>query len=122
MAAVFPESMDKLNLDNSRGSLATIENYIRYMAERMEFSMRNTTRAASGASVSLAELGTVLENMANAISALTSETNMVKGQLTGLQGQMETLNAEVSGVKAQIKELSDRVEELNGRVEELEKE
>lgn len=112
MAAVFPESMDKLNLDDSRGSLAIIENYIRYMAERTEFAVRNTTRVASGTSVSLAELGGLLESMTNAISALTSEVNAVKGQITSLQGQTEALNTAVSSVNAQIAELSSRVEAL----------
>lgn len=34
--AVFPESMNRLNRGNTEESLATIENYIRYMTERIE--------------------------------------------------------------------------------------
>lgn len=36
--AVFPESMDRLDKKNVEASLATIENYIRYMTERIEHS------------------------------------------------------------------------------------
>ena len=39
--AVFPEGMNKLNANDVRGSLAIMENYIRYMSERMEFTMYN---------------------------------------------------------------------------------
>ena len=38
MAKVFPEEMNPLNIDDVRGSLRTIEDYIRYMTERMEFA------------------------------------------------------------------------------------
>ena len=33
--AVFPESMNKLDLNDTSGSLARLENYINYMGERM---------------------------------------------------------------------------------------
>ena len=39
--AVFPEGMNKLDANDVRGSLAMMENYIRYMSERMEFTMHN---------------------------------------------------------------------------------
>lgn len=39
--AVFPEGMNKLDSNDVRGSLAMMENYIRYMSERMEFTMHN---------------------------------------------------------------------------------
>lgn len=94
MAAVFPESMDKLNLDDSRGSLATVENYIRYMAERMEFSMRNTTRAVSGATVTSPQVVVLLESLNNTLSALSSEVNQIKGQITALENRVEALEKE----------------------------
>ncbi len=42
--AVFPESMDRLNKENVEASLATLESYIHYMAERIEFSNATLTR------------------------------------------------------------------------------
>lgn len=35
--AVLPENMNKLNVNDTRASLSTIEAYIRYMGERIEF-------------------------------------------------------------------------------------
>ena len=50
--AVFPESMNKLDVNDTTGSFNRIENYIRYMTERVEFAMRNMTRNVSDAGVS----------------------------------------------------------------------
>ena len=45
---ILPESMDKLDLNDTRASLSTIESYIRYMAERLDFvvSVQNKTITA----------------------------------------------------------------------------
>ena len=42
--AVLPESMDRLDVNDAPGSFAKIQDYIRYMGERIEFSMRNMTK------------------------------------------------------------------------------
>lgn len=42
--AVFPESMDRLDKDDVAASLATIESYIRYMTERIEFANSTLNR------------------------------------------------------------------------------
>ncbi len=39
--AVFPESMDTLNVKDTEKSLETTQRYIRYMAERVEASVSN---------------------------------------------------------------------------------
>lgn len=36
--AILPEGMNRLNLKDVGGSLSVLENYIRYMRERIEFS------------------------------------------------------------------------------------
>ena len=45
---ILPESMDRLDLNETKASLSTIESYIRYMAERLDFavSVQNKTIAA----------------------------------------------------------------------------
>lgn len=42
MARIFPEDMDRLDPNNIAQSLRTIEDYIRYITERVEFSSVNT--------------------------------------------------------------------------------
>ena len=45
--AVFPEKMRPIDAQNVEGSLKTIEEYIRYMAERMEFAHSNDNKFLS---------------------------------------------------------------------------
>lgn len=103
--AVFPESMDKLNTDDARGSLATIENYIRYMTERVEFAMRNVTRNVSDAGVSSAEMYILLTAIQNDLSALKSTVN-------GLSGNVTSISNQVSSVQETMTELEERVAAL----------
>ena len=139
--AVLPESMDKLNPDDVRGSLSILENYIRYMGERIEFAMRNTTRSVSAAGVSSAEMYVLLQAQINALSALTSTVNGQSGQLTSLGNQIAALNSsvqaleqantstaasisamqtEISGIKSQLSTLQQSVSALDARVKALE--
>ena len=66
---VFPESMNRLDKGDVPGSLGTIEEYIRYMCERVDFSTRNgvtnldtlaATVAVEGSKI--IDLGTELQN------------------------------------------------------------
>lgn len=66
--AVLPESMDRLNVEDSKASLSIIENYIRYMCERIEFSTRNMTKTVSAAGVSSAEIS--VQSMQEQLDAL----------------------------------------------------
>lgn len=125
--AVLPESMDKLNPDDVRGSLSILENYIRYMGERIEFAMRNTTRSVSAAGVSSAEMYVLLQAQINALSALTSTVNGQSGQLTSLGNQIAALNSSVqaleqanTGTAASINEMQQSISALDARVKALE--
>lgn len=132
--AVLPESMDKLNADDIRGSLSILENYIRYMGERIEFAMRNVTRNVSEAGVSSAEMYVLLQAQSNALSALTSTVNGQSGQLTSLGNQIAELNSsiqalqqadtsaqqEISGIKSQLTAMQQSISALDARVKALE--
>ena len=82
--AVLPESMDRLNVEDTKASLSVIENYIRYMGERIEFSMRNVTKSVSAAGVSSAEIYLLVAAMSNTLSALQSTVNVLSGNITSL--------------------------------------
>lgn len=132
--AVLPESMDKLNPDDVRGSLSILENYIRYMGERIEFAMRNTTRSVSAAGVSSAEMYVLLQAQINALSALTSTVNGQSGQLTSLGNQIAALNssvqaleqantgtaASISAMQTEISGIKNQLGALDARVKALE--
>lgn len=110
--AVFPESMDKLDAEDTRGSFATIENYIRYMAERIEFSMRNMTKTVSAAGVSSAEMYILLTALQNEMSALRSTVNGMSGNLTSLSGQVGEMQSAIQALQSSVTELEQRVAAL----------
>lgn len=83
--SVFPERMDKLDKENPEQALGTIENYINYMLERVEFTFTNIYKTVQGTGVSTAEILAVLAALSNSLSALTGTVNALGGTVTGLQ-------------------------------------
>lgn len=69
--AILPESMNKLDSQNMPGSLAAIENYIRYMGERIEFSLSGLSK----------EIGSVKADKSN----LLKEINALKARVAALE-------------------------------------
>ena len=97
--AVFPENMDKLSADDVPGSLSIIENYIRYMGERMEFAMRNMTKTVSAAGVSSAEMYVLLMALQNTVSALTSTVQGIAGDMTSVKSDVGSMKTDISELK-----------------------
>ena len=123
--AVFPESMNKLDVKDTTGSLSRIENYIRYMTERVEFSMRNMTRNVSDAGVSSVEILLLMQEMAGTVATLSSAVNGMTGSITSLGTRLDEVNAKqtemdtkITGLQTQITELAARVGALEGATEE----
>ncbi len=131
--AVFPESMDKLNTDDIPGSLAKIQDYVRYMSERIEFSFRNMTRNVNAAGVSSTELYVLYQAQAQASASMQSTLNSISGNITALQetvaghtdvlgkvsddnakllAEIETIKTELAGVKTDVEALTARVDAL----------
>lgn len=119
--AVLPENMDKLNVEDSKTSLGIIENYIRYMGERIEFSMRNVTKTVSAAGVSSAEIYVLVTAMSNNLSALTSVVNGLSGNINSLTTNQATMTATLEQLKTQVGEMQTQLDELETRVASLEK-
>ena len=120
MAAVLPENMDKLNVEDVRSSLSIIENYIRYMGERIEFSMRNMTKTVSAAGVSSAEIYVLITAMSNNLSALQSTVNGMGGNITSLTNTQTSMQAALEQVQTQLEEMQTQLDNLEGRVAALE--
>lgn len=43
--AVLPQSMEQLDLQDTAGSLKVLQDYIRYMAEQLEFTIGNLSKS-----------------------------------------------------------------------------
>lgn len=118
--AVLPESMGKLNVEDVRSSLSIIENYIRYMGERIEFSMRNMTKTVSAAGVSSAEIYVLVTAMSNNLSALQSTVNGMSGQITSLTSNQASMQATITQLQQQLTTMQEQLESVEARVKALE--
>lgn len=125
--AVFPENMDRLNVEDVAKSLSIIENYIRYMCERTEFSMRNMTKTVSEAGVSSAEIYVLVTAMNNTLSALQSTVNGMSGNITSLansqvamQQQLGKLQKDLEGVQSSLVRMQQQLTELDLRTSSVE--
>ena len=118
--AVFPENMDKLSADDVPGSLSIIENYIRYMGERMEFAMRNMTKTVSAAGVSSAEMYVLLMALQNTVSALTSTVQGIAGDMTSVKSAVGSMKTDISSLQATVSGIQEQITSLDARVTALE--
>lgn len=118
--AVFPENMNKLDVTNTAGSLSIIENYIRYMTERMEFSTSNMTRTVSDAGVSTVEVMMMLQEVTGALSEVSSALNKMIGDITALNTRVTTLNNSVTEQNTKMKTIQNDLTNLTARVVALE--
>lgn len=122
--AVFPEQMDRLNLQDTTGSLQKIENYIRYMAERMEFSSSNTSKFFAETGTTNASVIKALLTVADRVSLIEANINMVVNNTTALansvsklQGSVDTLSGTITSMQTEIENLKSRVQKLEGGTE-----
>ena len=94
--AVLPESMDQIDPESPSESIKILDEYIRYMGERIEFGMRNMTKSVNAAGISSTELYILLVAMDNRISALESTVNGLRGTVTGVQNSVSALEERVT--------------------------
>ena len=110
--AVLPENMDKLDVNDTSGSLSKIQDYIRYMGERIEFSFRNMTKTVSAAGVSSAEIYVLFQAQEQTIAALQSTVNGIAGNVTALQRDVAAMQASITAIQGTLESLDARVTAL----------
>ena len=104
--SVFPELMDKIDPEDVNSSLRTIESYIHYIVERVEFSLSNTFRTTTTLGSSAEAISLVLQETVNKLSTLTGQVGAVQGDVTGLQ------TALADEVRPALQSLDERVTAL----------
>lgn len=125
--AVFPESMNKLDVNDTTGSFNRIENYIRYMTERVEFAMRNMTRNVSDAGVSSVEILLLVQEMAGGLATINNTVNSMVGEITSLnsrvaemQDKQTAMEAKQSELETNLSAIQESITALDARVTALE--
>lgn len=120
MAAVFTENMNKLDLNDTAGSLKTIESYIRYMQERVEYSTKGVTRIVSEAGVSSAQLYTTVLELGNILSALSSRVNDLDGQMNSINANITALSDRMTKLEQGVASQTQKIAALEDRISMME--
>lgn len=121
--AILPEQMDKLDLRDTTGSLRRVEQYIRYMAERLEFFSGRTTRTVTQAGVSAVGLYQAVLTLADTVAVLQASITGLNTRLTEIRSQIQTMDAQIKSLEEQIAALSGleaALDALQARVTALE--
>lgn len=105
--AVFPETMNKLDPNNPADAITTLENYIGYMRERVEFSMKNTMRTAEASGVTNSAVLLMISSLSNALSALQSTVNQQGGELNSMKASLADLQSSIDDMKERVSALEN---------------
>ena len=102
------------------GSLRTLENYISYMRERLEFNNSNLTRTLSSAGTSTAEMVLIVAALQNNVQAMQSSITAMQGQITTLETTVSGLNNSIQALSQNVTALQTAVQNIDQRVTALE--
>lgn len=80
--AVLPESMNHLDSQNMPGSLSSLENYIRYMGERIEFSISGLSKEIGSVRAEKGELLKKINDLESRISSLSARVTALENPAT----------------------------------------
>jgi len=109
--AVFPESMDKVDVNDPPAAISKIENYIGYMCERTEFAMRNVTKNVTEAGVSSAELYLLVQELASKVAGIESNVTNLQTDVSGLQRDIGSTTTPGT-IKYELADHEQRIEAL----------
>lgn len=107
--SVFPERMDPLNKEDVTGSLGSIESYLTYMQERVEFAFTNMFKQVQGAGVSSAEMLVLIAALSNSLSGLTGTVNQLQATVTGLQTTVGQHTTQITSLQSDVGALTTTV-------------
>lgn len=96
MDRVFPENMNPVNAADPQAAISTIDGYLRYMRERIEYAIGIITKLNGGTSMTdLAERMSAVEIRAaqavNAVASVSSTVSTLNAQINGQGGIDERL-------------------------------
>lgn len=118
--AIFDKELNHLDPQDAVGSLRTLENYISYMRERLEFNNSNLTRTLSSAGTSTAEMVLIVAALQNNVQAMQSSVTAMQGQITTLETTVSGLNNSIQALSQNVTALQTAVQNIDQRVTALE--
>lgn len=109
---VFPEDMNRINYDDPKQALKQIENYIRYIVERVQFSTNGLLKTVS-TSMTTAEVVQQLTALQTTVAAAVSTVNSYSGRINTLENNTAGLSDLEDEVENQRQELSDALDAID---------
>lgn len=118
---VFPESMNRIDYDDPRTALSQIDNYIRYIVERVQFSTNGLLKSVQ-AGMTTAEVIQQLTDLQTQVSSAISTVASYSARINALENNtagLPALEQEVETQRGEISEIIDAVDLLESDVEDL---
>lgn len=100
--AIFDKELNHLDPQDTAGSLKTLENYISYMRERLEFNNSNLTRTLSSTGTSAAEIVLILAALQNNVQAMQSSVNAMQGKISTLENSVTTMQTTIQNIDQRV--------------------
>lgn len=116
---VFPESMNPVQKGDP-AALQTVERYINYMCQRVEWALGNVGKTVTEAGVSNAEMYSLITTLQNIVSALQSTVNSHGASISSLLQNVTMQGNDLAAVKKRVTELENKYAALEKRVTALE--
>lgn len=112
--AVFPEDMNKTDPQDPETSIRTMDEYIRYMVQRLEFNNSQVVKSVTASGISSTEVYILLQAINNDLSALKSTVNGQTARLNSIDHSIETINGSINTINGTLTTLDQRVTALEG--------
>lgn len=117
---VFPESMNPVQKGDPAAALQTVERYINYMCQRVEWALGNVGKTVTEAGVSNAEMYSLITTLQNIVSALQSTVNSHGASISSLLQNVTMQGNDLAAVTKRVTELENKYAALEKRVTALE--
>ena len=100
MEGVFPQRMDPLDRENSYRAIGQVEDYIRYMTERVEFAVTNHARNLRKQGVGLEEIAAAVAEQGDKVANLSAQLAVVGAAVNTMADAVEDLDLRVRALEA----------------------
>jgi hypothetical protein len=117
---VFPERMNTVQKGDPAAALQTVERYINYMCQRVEWALGNVGKTVTEAGVSNAEMYSLILTLQNIVSALQSTVNSHGASISSLLQNVTMQGNDLTAVTKRVTELENKYAALEKRVTALE--
>lgn len=124
---VFPESLNRVDADDTKKAIQILENYINYMCERVDHAVNNmTNNLASQGDLTpyvvqtIDEVKTIVSQMASAVSEMKGTVNGLSTKTDELEKSVKTINTTLESLDEDMTIVKDNIISLDARVKALE--